>query len=61
MSQAVFAGLLGVSRILVQSWERGVRDPSPLACRLLDTINRDPEGWLAELSPNYKQHGRRAS
>jgi DNA-binding transcriptional regulator YiaG len=49
MSQAVFAELIGVSGILVQSWERGVREPSPLARRLLDTIRRDPAGWLAGL------------
>jgi DNA-binding transcriptional regulator YiaG len=61
MSQALFADLVGVSRILVQSWERGVREPSQLACRLLDTINRDPQGWLAGLHPTVKQSGRRAS
>jgi DNA-binding transcriptional regulator YiaG len=44
-SQAVFAKLLGVSKIQAQSWERGVRTPSKLACRLLDEINRDPEHW----------------
>ena len=49
MSQAAFADLLGVSRILVQSWERGVRKPSPLAARLLDTISHDPAGWLSSL------------
>jgi DNA-binding transcriptional regulator YiaG len=49
MSQAGFAQLMGVSRILVQGWERGVRTPSPLASRLLDTINRDPAGWLTSL------------
>src|SRR4051794_37656240 len=38
VSQAVFARLLGVSLVLVKSWERGVREPSPLARRLLDTI-----------------------
>ena len=42
MSQATFAQVIGVSRILVQSWERGVREPSPLACRLLDTISCRP-------------------
>src|SRR5271170_2061950 len=36
VSQAVFAHLLGVSVILVKSWERGVREPSPMARRLLD-------------------------
>jgi DNA-binding XRE family transcriptional regulator len=49
ISQPVFAELIGVSGILVQSWERGVRKPSPLARRLLDTISRDPGGWLAGL------------
>ena len=61
MSQALFADLVGVSRVLVQSWERGVREPSPMACRLLDTISRDPAGWLAGLSLAVKQSRRRAS
>lgn len=47
MSQAVFAELLGVSRIWIQGWERGVRHPSPLARRLMDTIRADPASWLA--------------
>jgi len=47
VSQAVFAHLLGVSVILVKSWERGSREPSPLARRLLDTIKADPSRWLA--------------
>jgi putative transcriptional regulator len=51
MSQAVFAEALGVSRIWVQGWERGVRHPSPLARRLLDTISADPAAWLASLWP----------
>src|SRR5438876_1132476 len=34
-SQTVFARLVGVSTIQVQSWEQGVRKPSRLACRLL--------------------------
>jgi DNA-binding transcriptional regulator YiaG len=49
VSQSEFAELVGVSRILVQGWEQGVRDPSPLARRLLDTIARDPAAWLAGL------------
>lgn len=44
-SQAIFARLVGVSKIQAQSWERGVRSPSKLACRLLDEINRDPKHW----------------
>ena len=47
MSQAVFAELLGVSRVWVQAWERGVRRPSPLARRLMDTIRANPASWLA--------------
>jgi DNA-binding transcriptional regulator YiaG len=54
LSQAVFAQLLGVSAILVQSWERGVRTPSPLACRLLDIISKDPAAWIASLRPTVK-------
>ena len=41
-SQAVFAQLVGVSKIHAQSCEHGVRKPSKLACRLPDEINRDP-------------------
>jgi putative transcriptional regulator len=47
VSQAVFAHLLGVSVILVKSWERGVREPSLMARRLLDTIRANPSRWLA--------------
>jgi putative transcriptional regulator len=49
MSQAVFADLLGVSRVWVQAWERGVRKPSALARRLMDTIRADPASWLAKI------------
>lgn len=47
VSQAVFAHLLGVSLILVKSWERGAREPSFIARRLLDTIRANPSRWLA--------------
>jgi putative transcriptional regulator len=47
VSQAVFAHLLGVSVVLVKSWERGVRQPNLMARRLLDTIRADPPRWLA--------------
>jgi len=50
VSQAVFAHLLAVSVVLVKSWERGTRKPSPLARRLLDTIKADPSGWLARVT-----------
>ena len=50
LRQPEFARLLGVSAILVGSWERGVRDPSPLARRLLDVVSRDPAAWLASFA-----------
>jgi putative transcriptional regulator len=46
VSQAAFAELVGVSTVLAQSWEQGVRAPSSLAARLLDTIAVDPAAWL---------------
>jgi putative transcriptional regulator len=45
VSQAVFAALLGVSKILAQSWEQGTREPSALARRLLTEMERDPGHW----------------
>ena len=47
VSQAVFAQLLGVSTVLVASWEQGSRVPAPWARRLLDEVNRDPNHWRA--------------
>jgi DNA-binding transcriptional regulator YiaG len=54
ISQAVFAEGLGVSTILVSGWEQGVREPSPLARRLLDIVRRDPAAWLASVTPAGK-------
>jgi putative transcriptional regulator len=55
ISQAAFARLVGVSTILAQSWEQGVRIPSPLAARLLDTIAVDPVAWLSTVQ-RVRQH-----
>ena len=49
VSQALFARLLGVSTILVSSWERGARAPAPWARRLLDEVNHDPQRWRGML------------
>lgn len=49
-SQAVFAKLVGVSKVLEQSWEQGTRKPSKLACRVLDEINRDVEQWRRRIA-----------
>ena len=51
VSQAVFARLLGVSDVLVRSWEYGFRTPSPLACRLLEQIDREPDRWRRMARP----------
>jgi putative transcriptional regulator len=48
VSQAVFAQMVGVSDVLVRSWERGVRAPAPIARRLLDQIRAHP-GQFARL------------
>lgn len=49
VSHRVFAELLGVSRVQIAHWEYGVRKPARLACRLLDKINEDPEGYMNSL------------
>ncbi|HEY8747283.1 MAG TPA: hypothetical protein VIM11_04870 [Tepidisphaeraceae bacterium] len=49
VSQAVFAGLLGVSVVLVRAWEQGQRSPAAWARRLLDEVNRDPRHWRGML------------
>jgi putative transcriptional regulator len=62
VSQPVFARLLGVSTILAQSWEQGVREPSPLARRLLAEMERDPRRWKRMIvTVSEPAHGRRKS
>jgi putative transcriptional regulator len=46
LSQGLFAGLLGVSRKLVEAWEAGSRIPSPMACRLLGAIALQPSLYV---------------
>jgi DNA-binding transcriptional regulator YiaG len=45
VSQAIFARLLGVSVELVEHWEQGLSVPRPVVRRLLDEVNRDPDGF----------------
>ncbi len=47
VSQAIFARLLGVLRILVQKWEAGDNVPSLMARRLMDSIKANPRAWLS--------------
>jgi len=46
VSQGVFARLVGVSDVLVRSWERGARQPAPIARRLLDQIRAYPAQFV---------------
>ena len=46
VSQALFAQVLGASVETVESWEQGVREPTPMARRLLDEIRRNKGHWL---------------
>lgn len=48
-SQAVFARILGVTANTVQSWEQGLRVPSPMACRFLEEIERNSSYWHKRL------------
>ena len=43
LSQALFAKFIGASRSAVQAWERGDREPSPIACRFMDEITSNPQ------------------
>jgi putative transcriptional regulator len=64
VSQSVFARLVGISTVLAQSWEQGVREPSPLARRLLGEIERDPKRWrrMVIMPPaNRAAHGRKSA
>ena len=49
VSQAVFAQILAASPESVESWEQGLRKPSPMACRLLDLIQRHRDHWVKVL------------
>lgn len=44
-SQGVFAKLLGVSIKTLQAWEQGGNPPTPMARRLLETIDQYPRPW----------------
>jgi DNA-binding transcriptional regulator YiaG len=48
-SQAVFAGLIGVSPGTVRAWEQGRKIPSPLARCLLAEVRRNRAYWQDRL------------
>jgi putative transcriptional regulator len=49
VSQAVFAQIVGASVDLIAAWEQGHRQPGPMACRLLELIERDKDEWIRRL------------
>lgn len=51
VSQAVFAKMVGVSDVLVRSWECGARQPAPIARRLLDQIRSYPDRFAKLVHP----------
>jgi DNA-binding transcriptional regulator YiaG len=55
LSQSLFARLVGVSTVLVQSWEQGVRVPSPIARRLLGVFEQDPDQWRRSVETRVVQ------
>jgi putative transcriptional regulator len=57
-SQAVFARFLGVSVKTVSQWEQGLGGPSPMACRFMDEIRRNPEYYVARLRESMIPKGR---
>jgi DNA-binding transcriptional regulator YiaG len=48
-SQAIFAQFLGVDLSTIQAWEQGRLEPSKLACRLMDDIQRNTKHWQKKL------------
>jgi putative transcriptional regulator len=59
-SQAVFAKFLGVSVKSVSQWERGTGKPSPIACRFMDEIRRNPKYYVSRLRESMiRKNGRR--
>jgi putative transcriptional regulator len=49
VSQAIFARFLGVDVKTVRSWEQGLKQPSPIACRFMDEIVFSPDHWHERL------------
>jgi putative transcriptional regulator len=49
LSQTLFAHFLGVDVKTVRSWEQGLREPSPMACRFMDEISESPDFWRERL------------
>jgi len=57
VSQGLFAQFLGVSVKTVRAWEGG-KNPSDMACRFMDEIQRNPEYWRERLREATKVKAR---
>ena len=53
-SQGIFAQFIGVKVSSVQKWEQGRQEPSAMACRFMDEIQRNPEYWRDRLRDSIK-------
>jgi DNA-binding transcriptional regulator YiaG len=53
-SQGVFAQFLGVKPSAIRSWEQGRQEPSNMACRFMDEIQRNPEYWRKRLRESIR-------
>lgn len=58
VTQRVFAHLVGVSPVLVASWEQGIRSPSRVCRRMLDEIKSNPVRWSAMAKPKTTSFSR---
>lgn len=56
VSQGVFAQILATSVECVENWEQGLQKPPPMACRLLDLVNRHRDHWIKVLSDARQTH-----
>jgi putative transcriptional regulator len=46
LSQAVFAGIVGVTDKAVQAWEAGTNQPAGPAARMIELLERQPQDIL---------------
>ena len=53
-SQQLFAKFLGASVKTVRSWEQGIAEPNPMACRFMDEIRRNPDFYRKRLQESVK-------
>ena len=49
LSQPLFAEFIGTAASTVRAWERGAKNPTPMAKRFLTAMRNDPGYWKAKL------------